>query len=191
MVVALILTLGMVGCAQQESKQTVKQPPSELITYIAKEKPISERHLETLQVISKAIKAISLEAEKPSLDNPSKTQIEAIELPKPSPPTSIQTLTVEALVRSLTGPKTPPELIIPSGLKEALTSGIDTLDWALEQMDSEIRDYQRLNPPPEAKTYHGLTVEVLLKEQAIYSNIRSNYISLLSNWPAPQKGVQY
>lgn len=179
-VVVLILSSSMVGCGQQEPKQAAKQPNTELIAYFTEEQPIIERHNETLHAISKAIETISLEAEKPSPDDPSKTQLEAIELPKPPKPTGMKVITVEDILKALSAPKTPTEPIIPSGLREALTSGIHTLDWALERMDSEIRDYQRLNPPPEAKTYHGLTVEVLLKEQAIYNDIRSNYRSLLS-----------
>ena len=65
-------------------------------------------------------------------------------------------------------------------MKEALISGIDTLDWALERMDSEFKDYQILNPPPEAMTYHGLVAEVFLKERAMFDDIRTNFRSLLS-----------
>jgi hypothetical protein len=172
LIILVLISGTLVSCGQKEST-------AKLIAYLDEEQPISERHVVTLQATSEAMKTISLEAKKPSPDDPSKTQLEAIQLPKPPQPTGIQRITVEAIKEALQAPKTPPEPIIPSGLKEALTSGVNTLDWALERMKSEILDYRKLSPPTEAATYHGLTVEVLLKEQGIYNDIRSNYKSLL------------
>ncbi len=174
MIILVLVSGASAGCGQDE--QTAK-----LITYLDREQLISERHIETLQAINNAMDAISSEAEKPSPDDPSKTQLEAIELPRGhTGNVTLKVATAEDIIKALTTPKTTPEPIIPSGLKEVLTSGIDTLDWALERMEAEIRDYQSLNPPPEAATYHGLTVEAWLKQQAIYNDIRSNYRSLLS-----------
>ncbi len=170
----LVLASGLVvGCGHNEST-------AKLIAYLDEGQPIIERHAETLRAINKAIETISLEGKKPSPDDPSKTQLEAIELPKPVSASTIQRVTVDSILRALTAPKTQPEPIIPSGLKEALISGIDTLDWALERMDSEFKDYQILNPPPEAMTYHGLVAEVFLKERAMFDDIRTNFRSLLS-----------
>lgn len=179
--IILALTPGLVvGCGE-------KQSTAELITFLATEEPIIKRHNETLDTISKAMEAITLEAKKPATpkDEPSassKTQLEAIEPPKPATnvPVSMYQLSTEEIIKALTTPAPKSEPTIPSGLKEALTSGVDTLDWALERMDSEIFDYKRLSPPPEARTYHGLTVEILLKERAIYNDFRSYYRSLLS-----------
>ncbi len=181
LVATLVLASGLwIGCGQKETT-------AELIAFLATEEPIIERHAETVDAINKATEAITSEAEKPVTPKDessasSKTQMEAIEPPKPSGgvPVSIHSLSAEEIIRSLKTPIPTPKPTIPSGLKEALTSGVDTLDWALEQIDSEIVDYKRLNPPPEARVYHGLTVEILLKEQAIYNDIRSHYRSLLS-----------
>ena len=175
LIIILALTLGtLVGCGRNEST-------AKIIAYLNEEQPINKRHMETLTAISKAIETITMEAEKHNPDDPSKTQLESIALPKPSAPNTVGKITVEGIVRSLTRPKTPPEPIIPSGLREALTSGINTLDLAIKQIDSEIIDYNKLIPPPEAMTYNGLIVAILLKELAINNDILSNYRSLLSN----------
>ncbi len=186
----LVLTSGLwVGCGQKRST-------AELIVFLAAEEPIIKRHNETLDTISKAMEAITLEAKKPATPKDessasSKTQLEAIEPPKPpgGAPVPLGSLTTEDIIKALKTPPPTPKPTIPSGLKEALTLGVDTLDGALERMDSEILDYKRLKPPPEARTYHGLIVEILLKEQAIYTQIHSNYSSLLSYGYADDKAL--
>lgn len=164
--------------------------------YLAEELPIIQRHNETLYRANKAMEAIASESEKPatSKDKPSassKTQMEAIETPEPphSVPVPLHILTREEVLRSFSTRPLPNKPTIPSGLKEALTSGVDTLDWALNRIDSEILDYKRLNPPSEVRTYHGLMVETWLKEQAIYTHMSSNYISLLSYGHADDKAL--
>ena len=72
----------MVSCGQ-------KQSTAELVAYFTEELPIIERHSETVEAISEATEAITLEAEKPVSPNDespvsSKTQAEAIEPPKPA-----------------------------------------------------------------------------------------------------------
>lgn len=174
----IILIFTMAGCAQQNPK-TVKQPSAELIAYFDKEELIIERNSETLDAVSKAMEAITLEGDKPCPDDPSKTQLEAIEPGKPPEPIGMVRMTIEAIKQSLAAPRIL-EPIIPSGLKKALTSGVTTLDWALERLNAELLDHKGLNPPEEAMTYHGLMVEILLKEQA-NTYLRSNYVSLLTN----------
>jgi hypothetical protein len=178
----LILASTILGCASHNSqpvKQTTK-PSAELITYFAKEELIIGRNSETLEAVNNSMEALSLEEDKPCPDNPSKTQLEAIEPGKPPKPIGMTGMTVEAIKESLSAPRVL-EPIIPSGLKQALTSGVATLDWALERLNAELLDHKGLNPPEEATTYHGLMVEILLKEQAINTYFRSNYVSLLTS----------
>ncbi len=62
---------------------------------------------------------------------------------------------------------------------KALTNYVDTLDWALGRTDSVLLDFKKLIPPPEARTYHSLTIESLIKEQAGLGNMLSYYSSVL------------
>ena len=62
---------------------------------------------------------------------------------------------------------------------EALTTYVDTLDWALNRVDSELQDFKRLTPPPEARTFHSLMIEGLTKEQHGLTNLLSYYSSVL------------
>ncbi len=183
MVLVVILTSSMAGCSQQNpstATQTTKQPSTELITYYAKEELIIERNSETLEAVNNSMEALSLEEDKPCPDDPSKTQLEAIEPGKPPKAIGMVAGTKEMVIAALSAPRVL-EPSIPSGLKQALTSGVAALDWALERLDAELLDHVSLNPPIEATTYHGLMVEILLNEQAINSYFRSNYVSLLTN----------
>ena len=62
---------------------------------------------------------------------------------------------------------------------EALTTYVDTLDWALNRVDSELQDFKRLTPPSEARTFHSLMIEGLTKEQHGLTNLLSYYSSVL------------
>jgi len=62
---------------------------------------------------------------------------------------------------------------------KALTTYVDTLDWALNRVDSELQDFKRLTPPPEARTFHSLMVDGLTKEQHGLTNLLSYYSSVL------------
>ena len=100
----------VVGCAQ-------KQSTAELVAYLTKELPIIERHTETVAVINKATEAITSEAKKPATPKDessasSKTQMEAIEPPKPAvyTPISINQLTTEVILKALATP--PPRIAV-------------------------------------------------------------------------------
>ncbi len=62
---------------------------------------------------------------------------------------------------------------------KALTTYVDTLEWALSRTDSVLLNFKKLTPPPEARTYHSLTIESLIKEQAGLGNMLSYYSSVL------------
>jgi hypothetical protein len=62
---------------------------------------------------------------------------------------------------------------------KALTTYVDTLDWALSRVDSELLDFKKLIPPPEARTFHSLMIEGLTKEQDGLANTLSYYSSVL------------
>ena len=82
-VIVLVLASGvLIGCSSvPPSEPTPTKTPIEI--YLNQALPIIDRHNETLEAIDRAMEAIASEAEKPSADDPSKTQLEAIELPKP------------------------------------------------------------------------------------------------------------
>ncbi len=61
----------------------------------------------------------------------------------------------------------------------ALTAYRDTLDWALNRVDSELLDFKKLIPPEEARTFHSLMIEGLLKEQAGLTKQLSYYSAVL------------
>jgi hypothetical protein len=181
----LVLASGLAtGCGFVETtpQKQSRVEAAQLSAYITEELSITQRHRETFADVSKAIQAIYLEAKKPSPDDPSKTQSEAIDTKPEKPPAlSLQALTVEELLKAKPVTPKPAKPVIPSGLKAALISGIDTLDWALERVDSEILNYEKRSPPPEAKTYHRLMREVLLKERKAYNEYRSYYNSFLQH----------
>lgn len=62
---------------------------------------------------------------------------------------------------------------------EALLAYKETLDWALNRADSELADFKKLKPPPEAQTYHSLMIEALVKEQGALGDTLSYYSSVL------------
>ena len=62
---------------------------------------------------------------------------------------------------------------------KALITYVDTLEWALGRTDSVLLDFKKLTLPPEARTYHSLTIESLIKEQAGLGNMLSYYSSVL------------
>ena len=62
---------------------------------------------------------------------------------------------------------------------ETLTTYKDTLDWALSRVDSELLDFKKLIPPPEARTFHSLMIEGLTKEQDGLANTLFYYSSVL------------
>ena len=62
---------------------------------------------------------------------------------------------------------------------KALTKYVDTLDWALGRTDSVLLDFKKLTPPPEARTFHSLMIESLIKEQAGLGDMLSYYSSVL------------
>ena len=62
---------------------------------------------------------------------------------------------------------------------KALTNYVDTLDWVLGRTDSVLLDFKKLTPPPEARTFHSLMIEGLIKEQAGLGDMLSYYSSVL------------
>lgn len=62
---------------------------------------------------------------------------------------------------------------------KALTAYRDTLDGALNRVDSELLDFKKLIPPPEVRTFHSLMIEGLTKEQAGLTKQLSYYSSVL------------
>lgn len=62
---------------------------------------------------------------------------------------------------------------------KVLTNYVDTLKWALDRTDSVLVDSKKLMPPSEARTFHSLMVETLLKEQAGLTKQLSYYSSVL------------
>ena len=62
---------------------------------------------------------------------------------------------------------------------KTLTTYVDTLEWALGRTDSVLLDFKKLRPPPEVRTYHGLMIESLIKEQAALGDMLSYYSSVL------------
>ena len=73
--------------------------------------------------------------------------------------------------------------IVSSGnqveLIKALANYVDTLDWALDRTDSVLLDFKKFTPPPEARTFHSLMIESLIKEQAGLGDMLSYYSSVL------------
>jgi len=61
----------------------------------------------------------------------------------------------------------------------ALAEYVDMLDWALGTIDSLLLDFGKATPLPEATTYHSLTVERLLKEQAGLRDMLAYHSSVL------------
>ncbi len=62
---------------------------------------------------------------------------------------------------------------------EGLTNYVDTLDLALGRTDSVLLNFKKLTPPPEARTFHSLMIESLIKEQAGLGDMLSYYSSVL------------
>ena len=56
---------------------------------------------------------------------------------------------------------------------------VDTLEWALNRVDSELLDFKKLIPPPEARTFHSLMIDGLMKEQAALGDTLAYYSSVL------------
>lgn len=149
--------------------------------YFLEALPIIERHAETVEAVNKAIEAINSGAEKPALDDPSKTQMEAIETPRPSGvPVSLHQLTIDDIIKSLTTPLPTPKPVIPSDLQEVLISGVDTLESAINCVDSEILDWERLTPPSEAQHFHDLILSYFKTERAGWDKLHSYNSSVLS-----------
>lgn len=66
-----------------------------------------------------------------------------------------------------------------SEILETLRDYVDTLAWGLKRTDSDLLDYKKLTPPPEARTYHSLMIEILIKEQTALGDTLSYYSSVL------------
>lgn len=62
---------------------------------------------------------------------------------------------------------------------KALTAYRDTLNEALNHVDSELLEFKKLIPPPEVRTFHSLMIEGLTKEQAGLTKQLSYYSSVL------------
>ena len=170
--------------ATKEAPEPTSSPTlSPVSSYFLDMLLIIERHAETVEAVNNAIVAVNSAAEEPTPDDPSKTQMEAIETPTESVggiPVSMHQLTIEEILKALGTPPPTPKPVIPSGLQEALTSGVNTLEWALDQVDSEIVDCGKLAPPPEAQNFHDLVVSYLEKERAAWEKLLSYNSSILS-----------
>ncbi len=64
-------------------------------------------------------------------------------------------------------------------LLKALTTYRDTLEWAVNTVDSTLLDFKKLLPPSEVRTYHSLMIEALTKEQYGLTKQLSYYSSVL------------
>ncbi len=64
-------------------------------------------------------------------------------------------------------------------LLKALTAYRDTLEWAVNRVDSTLLDFKKLVPPVEVRTYHSLMIEALTKEQYGLTKQLSYYSSVL------------
>lgn len=62
---------------------------------------------------------------------------------------------------------------------KALTNYVDTLDWALGRTDSVLLGFKKLTPSREARAFHSLMIESLIKEQAGLGDMLSYYSSVL------------
>jgi len=62
---------------------------------------------------------------------------------------------------------------------KALTTYRDMLEWALIRVDSELLDFKALTPPPQARDFHTLMIDGLLKEQTGLTKLLSYYSSVL------------
>lgn len=62
---------------------------------------------------------------------------------------------------------------------KALTNYKETLSWALSRVDSELADFKKLIPPPEARRFHSLVIDILIKEQDGLANLLSYYSAVL------------
>ena len=62
---------------------------------------------------------------------------------------------------------------------ETLTDYKDTLEWAVNRVDSTLQDFKKLIPAPEVRTYHSLMIEALTKEQYGLTKQLSYYSSVL------------
>ncbi|MBN2074781.1 MAG: hypothetical protein JW762_04445 [Dehalococcoidales bacterium] len=176
--ILVLMSGATIGCGTTPREQS----ESELEAYFAEELPITERRAETVTIVNKAIEEINLEFQKPVPDDPSKTQSETNETDPEKPPSlGLKRMTIDALLNAEPYTPKPTEPVIPSDLKTALISGTETLEWALERVDAEILDYKQLNPPPEAITYRGLIIEVLLKQRKAYEELLTYYNSFLQD----------
>lgn len=175
-VMLVALLLGACGAPATTPTPTPRPTPSPVSTYFLQGLPLMERHRETVEVVSKAIDTLNSEAGKPSRGDPSRTQSEAIDTPR-SYPISMSELTIEEIRELL---MTRPKPSIPDGLREALTTTVNTLEWGLRRVDSEIVDYGKLIPPPEAQHFHDLLVSYLRTERAVWDNLLSYNSSILS-----------
>lgn len=64
-------------------------------------------------------------------------------------------------------------------LLKALTAYRDTLEWAVNRVDSTLLDFKKLVPPSEVRTYHSLMIDALIKEQYGLTKQVSYYSSVL------------
>jgi len=62
---------------------------------------------------------------------------------------------------------------------EELTNYKNTLEWAVNYVDSTLLGFKKLTPPPEVRTYHSLMMEALTKEQYGLTKQLSYYSSVL------------
>jgi hypothetical protein len=63
---------------------------------------------------------------------------------------------------------------------EALTSYKETLLWALNRVDSELSSFKKLIPPNEARTFHSLMLDGLVKEQYGLTKQLAYYSSVIN-----------
>ncbi len=64
-------------------------------------------------------------------------------------------------------------------ITKALTDYKNTLEWAVNRVDSTLLDFKKLLPPSEVRTYHSLMIEGLTKEQYGLTKQLSYYSSVL------------
>ena len=64
-------------------------------------------------------------------------------------------------------------------ITEALTDYKNTLEWAVNRVDSTLLDFKKLIPPAEARAFHSLMIDGLTKEQAALGDTLAYYSSVL------------
>jgi hypothetical protein len=150
--------------------------------YIRESSPIFARHSEKDQVVALAAARLAVQAGRPNPANPAKSQEQSIFIPTPerSRPVSLNSLSTEEIVRSLTTKAREPSPVIPDELGAELRTNLATLERATREVEFTIEAWSRLSPPPEARPYHEFVAGYFVKSRDAYVQSAANRASLLA-----------